>query len=417
MRMFCHISWKCDVLCKDMGGTVVPEPEMAISVNGDARRIQVASSEIVRNINKRVVLNLLRERQPISRADLARTSGLQRSTISLIVEELIDESWIIEGPTARLPRGRRPTFLRLNEERVIIGVDVRPLQTTIALSDVNGQFSSHEVIETPADPEAGIDALAAAILRIQADSGHRKVEGVGVSLSGRLHRHSDRLAFAPNLRWAGVDLRKPLEEATGLEVQLENAANACVLAAVWFDHTPCRDLVVVTVSEGIGTGLLVNGQLARGLSGLAGEFGHVPLDPQGPECSCGSRGCWEVFASNRAALRYYGDASPEVTFMELMSRADQGDDAAASALDQMAASLGRGMRMVVAGLDPEEILVVGDLTRSWQRFGPVIEREVASQVLPGGTAPRLKPVHEGGMARLRGTVALVLQKHFAAMED
>ena len=83
----------------------------------------------------------------------------------------------------------------------------------------------------------------------------------------------------------------------------------------------------------------------------------------------------------------------------------------------MAQALGRGMRVVVAGLDPEEILVVGDVTRSWARFGPVIEREVELQVLPGGHSPRLTPVHEGGMARLRGTVALVLQKHFAAVEE
>ena len=407
--------------CKDMGRAPGETVFMATPVNGDSKRIHVASSEIVRDINKRVVLNLLRERQPISRADLARASGLQRSTISLIVEELIGEKWILEGPTVPLPRGRRPTFLRLNEERVIIGIDVRPTQTTIALADVNGQFSSTEVIDTPADPHAGIEALTAAILRMKRECGARKIEGVGVSLSGRLHRDSERLAFAPNLKWAGVDIRKPLEEATGLEVQLENAANACVLAAVWFDHTPCRNLVVVTVSEGIGTGMLVNGQLARGLSGLAGEFGHVPLDPKGPECSCGSRGCWEVFGSNRAALRYYFErrrsVEPDLTFQRLMTRADENDVHAAGALDRMAQELGRGMRMVVAGLDPEEILVVGDLTRSWQRFGPVISREVESQVLPGGLTPRLKPVHEGGMARLRGTVALVLQKHFAGVED
>jgi predicted NBD/HSP70 family sugar kinase len=159
--------------------------------------------------------------------------------------------------------------------------------------------------------------------------------------------------------------------------------------------------------------------LARGLSGLAGEFGHVPLDPQGPECSCGGRGCWELFGSNRAALRYYSESRPDeanLTFSELMSRADQGDSLAAQALDRMAQSLGRGMRMVVAGLDPEEILVVGDLTRSWNRFGPVIAVEVQSQVLAGGRAPRIVPVHEGGMARLRGTVALVLQKHFASLD-
>ncbi|HEY3738893.1 MAG TPA: ROK family protein [Bryobacteraceae bacterium] len=393
---------------------------MATSGNGDSRRIQGASSEIVRDINKRIVLNLMRARQPISRADLARASGLQRSTISLIVEDLIGEHWIIEGPTARLPRGRRPTFLRLNEERVIIGVDVRPTQTTVALSDINGKFTSREVIATPADPAAGIAALTACIRRMQDTCGNLKIEGVGVSLPGRLHRDSGRLAFAPNLKWAGVEIRAPLEQATGLEVQLENAANACVLAAVWFDHTPCRDLVVVTVSEGIGTGVLVNGQLARGSSGLTGEFGHVPLDPHGPECSCGGRGCWELFGSNRAALRYYfepGPSDPNLTFTDLMSLADQGVPRAAQALDRMAHSLGRGMRIVVAGLDPEEILVVGDLTRSWQRFDSVIAAEVQAQVLPGGKAPRIVPVHEGGMARLRGTVALVLQKHFASPES
>src|SRR5215470_18997086 len=97
-------------------------------------RVQIVSSEVVRDINRRIVLNLIRTKQPISRADLARVSGLQRSTISLIVEELIEENWVLEGPTGRLPRGRRPTFLRLNDERVIIGVEVRPAQMTVALA-------------------------------------------------------------------------------------------------------------------------------------------------------------------------------------------------------------------------------------------------------------------------------------------
>jgi predicted NBD/HSP70 family sugar kinase len=381
----------------------------------DLRR-QAASSEVVRDINRSLVLNLIRKRQPISRADLARVSGLQRSTISLIVEELVDEHWVLEGPTGRLPRGRRPTFLRLNDDRVIIGVDIRPIQTTVALADVNGKFSSQVAMATPADPKVAVDTLIQRILTLIDSCEGKKIEGIGISLPGRFSHAADRLVFAPNLKWRDVDIRNPIAKATGLEVEVENAANACVLAAGWFDRMEaCRNLVVVTVSEGIGAGILVNGQLARGWNDMAGEFGHVPLDPEGPRCTCGSRGCWEVFGSNRAALRYYLEStarSEGLTFQDLLSRADQEDPRAIKALDLMAHYLGRGMRMIVAGLAPEKILVIGDLTRSWSRFGPIIEAEVRAQVLPGGCPPELIPVHEGGMARLRGTVALVLQKHF-----
>jgi predicted NBD/HSP70 family sugar kinase len=382
----------------------------------DPKRIQGASSEVVRDINRRIVLNLIRTRHPISRADLARLCGLQRSTISLIVEQLIEESWVIEGPTGRLPRGRRPTFLRLNEERVIVGVDIRPSQTTVALADANGKFTSREVIATPTDPETAVDELIASIRRIMASCRGKKLEGVGISLPGRFSHISDRMVFAPNLQWRDFDLRTPIRKATGVEVELENAANACVLSTVWFEHNEAsRNLVVVTVSEGIGTGILINGQLVRGLNGMAGEFGHVPLDVEGPPCGCGGRGCWEVFASNRAALRYYlgsGVASDGLTFLDLLSRADDGDLRAVQALESMAHYLGRGMRMIVAGLAPERIVVVGDLTRSWKRFGPVIEAEVQAQILPGGYMPRLEAALEDGMARLRGTVALILQKDF-----
>src|ERR1700689_3833168 len=119
----------------------------------DTKPVQVAPSERVRQTNRKVVLNLIRTKQPISRADLARVSGLQRSTVSLIVEHLIAEHWVLEGPTGRLPRGRRPTFLRLNDERVIIAVDLRPHQTTVALADANGKFISQEIIGTSSDPQ------------------------------------------------------------------------------------------------------------------------------------------------------------------------------------------------------------------------------------------------------------------------
>jgi len=242
-------------------------------------------------------------------------------------------------------------------------------------------------------------------------------EGIGITLPGRLDQESRKLVFAPNLKWPVVDLKTPFERATGLDVELENAANACVLSEVWFgEREGIRNLVVVTVSEGIGTGIFMNGQLVRGLHGAAGEFGHVPLDPSGPACTCGGRGCWEVFASNRAALRYYKEAtgnSGNPSFQDVLDLAERGDRVAGRALDTMAHYLGRGMRMVVAGVAPEAIVIVGELTRSWQRFGPVVKSEVAAQTL-AGPPPEVAPALDGGLARLRGTVALVLQKHFGS---
>jgi predicted NBD/HSP70 family sugar kinase len=397
-------------------------PEKTIAAN--ETRVHGASSEVVRDINRRLILNLIRTRKLISRADLARASGLQRSTVSLIVEQLIAERWVLEGPTGRLPRGRRPTFLRLNDERVIVAVDIRPTQCTVALANANGKFVSQEILDTSPDPKVTIQALTRSIQRLIQGNANAKVEGVGISLPGRYDSKQDRLVFAPNLHWQAVDIRGPIAKATGLEVTVENAANACVLAAVWFDRMEeCRNFVTVTISEGIGTGIWANGQLVRGMSGMAGEFGHVPLDPKGPACSCGGRGCWEVFASTRAALGYYLESGSEsldvaeFSFRDLLTRADNGDARAVKALQTMAHYVGRGMRMIVAGLAPERIVVVGDLTRSWRLFGPVIEAEVESQVLPGGSVPRLIPAYEDGMARLRGTVALVLQKDFGQLAD
>ena len=382
----------------------------------DATRPQTASSEDVRDINRRVVLNLIRTRQPVSRADLARLSGMQRSTISIIVEQLIKERWVLEGATGRLPRGRRPTFLLLNNDRMIIAVDVRPTQTTVALADVNGEFSAQQAMVTPADPDRAARAIIKQVQTVARSCRGKKIEGVGVTLPGRYDHRRQRLVFAPNLAWTDWDLGVQIADAVGMEVALENAANACVLAAVWFGQAEgARDLVVITVSEGIGTGVMANGQLVRGVGGMAGEFGHVPIEPAGPACTCGAKGCWEVFASNRAALRYYAGRQPvdsSLTFSDLLARAERGDRKAAEAIELMARYLGRGMRMIMAGLAPDRIIVSGDLTRSWTRVVPIIEAEVRAQALPGGRVPLVMASDEDGSARLRGAVALVLQRHF-----
>jgi predicted NBD/HSP70 family sugar kinase len=383
----------------------------------DLNNLKAASSETARDINRRIVLNLIRSRQPISRADLARSSGLQRSTVSAIVDQLIKEGWVVEGLMGRLPRGRRPIYLRLNAKRAIIGIDIRPTRTIIATADINAHFDSQEVLSTPSDPGKAVKQLAVRLQHLIRSRPGMSFEGIGVSLPGRIDSKTQKLCFAPNLHWPPFDIKTPLCRATGLDVELENAANACALAEAWFGpNDSTRDLVVVTVSEGIGTGLFMNGQLIRGPDGMAGEFGHTTLEVDGPLCGCGNRGCWEMMASNRAAVRYYsqsGETSDSPSFLDLLALADQGDVKAIKALETQALYLGRGLRMLAAGLAPVAIVIVGEVTRAWNRFGPAIKREVSAYPLPGGM-PRIQPAHDGETARLRGTVALVLQKHFAA---
>jgi predicted NBD/HSP70 family sugar kinase len=363
------------------------------------------------------LLNLVRTRQPISRADLARLSGLQRSTVSLIVEELLADRWVIEGSTGRLPRGRRPTYLRLNNDRKILGIDIRPTTTRIGVADLNARFLSLETMRTADQPKVFLDALIERIRRMLASYPQASWEGIGVSLPGRVDRRTHRLVLAPNLAWKDVDLKTPLEQATGLRVEMENAANACVLSEIWFgdESKSASDLIVVTVSEGIGTGILANGQLVVGNGGFAGEFGHAVLDPAGPACPCGNRGCWEVFASNSAALRYYsGDRSHRdinLSFAELLTLANQDDVRAKNALDEMARHLGAGLSMLVAGLAPSRIILIGEVTRAWLRVGPIVE-QVLSDRVSTKTPPRIEPTEDATQPRLFGTLALVLQKHF-----
>jgi predicted NBD/HSP70 family sugar kinase len=386
----------------------------------DLSDLPVASSETARHVNRRIILNLIRDKQPISRADLARQSGLQRSTVSLITEELIEDRWVVEGSTGRLPRGRRPTLLLLNQRRKIICIDIRPKRTFIGVSDVNGVFSFQESISTASDPERTLRQMIGRLRPILKARTEDPFEGIGISLPGRVDDTTQQLIFAPNLKWPAIDLKTPIERETGLEVALENAANACALAEIWFNRTnTIRNLVTVTVSEGIGTGIVADGRLLRGANGMAGELGHFPLQPDGPQCGCGKRGCWEVLASDRAAIRYYFESAarssrvrqPDLEFKDLLAMADQGDSVAMKALDKMAIQLARGVRMIIAGLDPEAILFVGEFTAAWGRFEPRIKAEVQQQKI--STFPvALIPARDGEITRLRGSVALVLYKHF-----
>jgi predicted NBD/HSP70 family sugar kinase len=218
--------------------------------------------------------------------------------------------------------------------------------------------------------------------------------------------------FAPNVNWPVQSIKSKIHRATGLRVEIDNVANACALSEVWFgDSDGVQDLVVVNVSEGIGTGIFSNGRLLRGANGMAGEFGHVEMEQDGHPCGCGGRGCWETVASNRAGLRYYreisGNGGPQ-SFTALVKMAQADDKNAILALEKMSGFLGRGLRMIASALAPSEIIIVGDITSAWHIFGPKIEAELKQNAF--SKAPKLRPSFEGNTARLRSAVALVMNQ-------
>lgn len=373
-------------------------------------RRENASNKTPREINRNLVFNLIRTQQPLSRADLARVSGLQRSTVSLIVEDLITERWVLEGSTGRLPRGRRPTFLELNHQRAVIALDIHPEQSTIAVTDLGGRIVAQNVIALPVDPSKAIQPMVTAIRKLMDAHSDKSFDGIGITLPGRADPLLEKLIFAPNLNWPVLSIKSRIQRATGLRVEMDNVANACALSEIWFGASDgVRDLVVVNVSEGIGTGIFANGRILRGASGMAGEFGHVQMSADGEVCGCGSRGCWETVASNRAGLRYFeqtsGRPAPK-SFAALVKMAQADDADAMKALEKMASFLGKGLRMIASALAPNEIIIVGDFTAVWYMFGKVVEAELKQNSL--AKVPKLRPAFDGSTARLRSAVALVM---------
>ena len=370
-----------------------------------------ASNRTPRQINRDLIFNQIRLNQPISRADLARTSGLQRSTITYIVEELLVEDWIVESSVGETPRGRRPTYLVVNRNKAVVAVDIHPAQMIVAVADLSGNISAERNVELPADPRKVVAAIVREIRKTIAQHSQHSFQGIGMTLPGRFSHELEKAVFAPNVGWPIAEIKSRVEGAVGLPVAVDNVANACALAEVWFGYGDSgHDLVVVNVSEGIGTGIYANGRLLRGNSEGAGEFGHIQIDAEGISCGCGSRGCWETVASNRAALRYYREASKKTapTFERVLELAETNDPHALFAIRQMCGALGRGLHMIVCALAPDEIVMVGELTRLWDLALPLIEKGLRK--FPVIEIPKIRTPNETKRARLRGAVALIINE-------
>jgi predicted NBD/HSP70 family sugar kinase len=393
---------------------------------------KVARRGTTREINRQIALNLIRQHQPISRADLARLMNVRRGVASLLVSELLSESLIFEGALGEaVGRGRRPTFLYIDSrQRCVVGVDIRASRTYILVTDLMGkQLGVVSSFQTNKDVTVLTQELTRRIKQTLADKEIGSCAGVGLVVPGMVDPAVGRVLHAPTLGWRDVNLRDPLAAALGIPVHIENSGKACALAQLWTtrsDMVASANSVFVSISDGVGTGIVVNGELMRGRHNTAGEFGHVPLSIDGPRCSCGATGCWEAYVSNLATLsRYFGrdlsDARPRdaetasFTVEDLIARARAGDAKALAAINSTARYLGLGLASIINSLDPARIYIGGEITTAWSLIEPIVRGAVRERTLTdfGGTTEiHIVPAEEH--PRLRGAVALVAAPAFAA---
>lgn len=389
----------------------------------DLKTINVARSNTIRDVNRQIVLNHVRERGPISRAEISRQTALQRSTVSLIVDALKADG-IIEEVCGESTGGRPPTLLSLwTVEAAAIGVDLGKRRTVIATGDLAGRVLEQEEFVTDPHPEKTIGRIVDRVRKLIRK--HRStIEGIGVSLPGLVNPETGKLCI-PHFKWGDLSISDELMAGTGLPVTVDNDANAVALAELWFglpEICEVRDFIVVLVGDGIGTGIVFDGQVYRGKGGAAGEFGHMRIGRGGPvACACGSRGCWESFSSGRAALARYAKLSHgsngrrNNNIDRLVDLALKGEGAARAALKETAHYLGVGIANLIQGLAPEVVIVGGPIVPAWALIAADLKASVDANICRGLPSNRVIASTLGARSTLMGALSLVLANKFSSV--
>ena len=387
------------------------------------KKANVARSDTIRYINRQIVLNYVREKEPISRAEISHETALQRSTVSLIVEDLKNQGLVyeIEGESTG---GRPPTLLKLRAAGCIaIGVDIGTARTTVATGDLVGRVLRREVFPTDPDREKTFRLISDRIQEFI--KSEPTIEGVGISVPGLVDAETGTALFIPHFKWRDWAIADELRSVTGVPVSVDNDANAAALAELWLGRPEIRDVrdfILVLVEEGLGTGIIFDGQVYHGMEGGAGEFGHMTIGRGAPvSCAAGSEECWEAFASERAALARYAAKSENahgrnITFVQLIDNAFNGDKAAKESLVETAHYLGLGISNLTKGLSPEAVIVAGQISRAW----PLVADELHTAITHNSICRGLPSAATfastlGDDTRLLGALSLVLAGKFASV--
>lgn len=380
------------------------------------------------NFNQAVILHAIRQSVGISRVELGEMTGLAGQTVTNICRRLLDDGLIIEGDKATAGRGKPRTSLWINGgARVAIGVHLDPAITTVTMLDLAGREVATGSLTTSSEmePSAMVTAIADVINRLieSSEIDPRLIVGVGIAAPGPLDVVKGVVVDPPHLpRWRHVPLRESLSVATGLPVLLDKDVNAAAVAETWAGHTGGTGTsAIVYLGTGIGAGLIVNGEVVRGSSENAGEMRHIVVDPDGPPCMCGQRGCVNVTITSEALIneatrrQLFTEAQPPSSLHDLYDLADQEQPVALEIIRRAAVGVARVVLVITNLLDVDKIVLGGPY---WSRMEPYFMASTPALLGTGAAAHRIHSVEVVGTRlgeRLGsvGAASLVLDQAFS----
>lgn len=316
------------------------------------------NQQVVKKNNTSLVFQTITQSEPISRADIAQQSGLNKATVSSLVSELLNKDLIYESGPGESSGGRRPVLLHYNANAgYSIGIDLGVNYVLGVVTDLKGKVIVEEnfKVKNSSFPEV-VDLIKSMIYSLIKDLPKTPygIIGIGIGIPGIVDKQS-KILLAPNLGWKNCELKSLIEEEFQVPVVIENEANAGAYGEKEFGvGQDYKDIVYVSAGIGIGVGLILNNDLYQGLNGFSGEMGHMVIDINGVPCSCGSKGCWEAYASEFALLN---KADSDTTLEALIDLAKENDEKALSLFKETGQFIGYGINNIINTFNPEQIII------------------------------------------------------------
>jgi predicted NBD/HSP70 family sugar kinase len=388
--------------------------------------IITGNSKVLRSINRTRILNMIRETQPISRSNIAKLTGLNKSTVSSIITDLLTEDLIFELASEDQNVGRNPINLFLKLNKFLVGaINIDSSITRFAIADIDGSIKGHSSIETDSsNPDKFIELCISELLKLSNELNITHLEGLGVSIAGIVDSKNRIVNFAPNLGWEDFNIGKAISRAMpGVKnIAVGNDAKSSALAELWFgDHEMnLSNSVFLSIGAGIGSGIIVENELMNGEYQASGEFGHMIIFEGGDHCTCGNNGCWEAYASDRAIVSQYLAKKPghfdhnvDLMAQDIIDLAKQGDKLSIDVLKQTGFYLGLGISNIIKAIDPHAIIIGGKITQVWDIIYPEILNVVTQRAYFGRKKNiKILPTSLKVLPRLLGAATLAIEEIF-----